>query len=285
MVVDSLPLIPDDLPPSTSIVDIMEESQAWFQFQGPPQQTLPQFQVLPRIQALPQFQALPQDGPPLPPDALVPPMPVRQQLSAADISSAKGTLATYIRRVLLGKLSHEEAQALEAAWRRRSCGVRELTKRLLDRWPVVQHEAAKHLSLIELASIYPPKGVQLGRLISLDDATLARHVFVEIVGYPDDIFEKLRRLHYLPVERVDEPPRKRGKATGSFAEPVCASSATSGACGSCALSTLRLVRSRMHLHGVGHDELRRTRRGHQLLPLLRSSVRHRRHSEACEAPA
>ena len=107
---------------------------------------------------------------------------------------------------------------------------------MLNRWPVVQHEAAKHLSLIALASIYPPKGAQFGRLISLDDAPLARHVFVEIVGYPDDILKKLRQLHYLPVKRVDEPPRKRVKATGSFADsdPVCASSATSVACGSCA---------------------------------------------------
>jgi hypothetical protein len=42
----------------------------------------------------------------------------------------------------------------------------------------------------------------------------------------------LRQLHYLPVERVHEPPRKRVKATGSFADsdPVCASSATSVAC-------------------------------------------------------
>jgi hypothetical protein len=96
----------------------------------------------------------------------------------------------------------------------------------------VQQQAAKHLSLNELESINPPQGKHLGRMIGLEDVTLARHVFVEIVGYPDDIFTKLRQLHY--VESVDAPPPKRGKATGTFADPVCASSATSGAGGSCA---------------------------------------------------
>jgi hypothetical protein len=61
---------------------------------------------------------------------------------------------------------------------------------------------------------------------------LARRVFVDIVGFPDFVFTKLRQLH--DSRSVDEPPSKRGKATGSFAEPVCASSATSVACGSCA---------------------------------------------------
>jgi hypothetical protein len=74
----------------------------------------------------------------------------------------------------------------------------------------VQQEAANHVSLIELASIYPPKGKQLGRLIGLDDAMLARHVFVGIVGFPDDIFAKLHHLHFF--ESDDESSRKRVKA-------------------------------------------------------------------------
>jgi hypothetical protein len=151
--------------------------------------------------------------PPWPPEALVPFITSsrrRQQLSRADISSVKDTLATYIRRVYLGKLPRDEAQALEADWSRRSCGVRELASRLLLRWPVVQQEAANHVSLIELASIYPPKGKQLGRLIGLDDAMLARHVFVGIVGFPDDIFAKLHHLHFF--ESDDESSRKRVKA-------------------------------------------------------------------------
>ena len=155
-----------------------------------------------------------------------------RQLSPADISSVKDTLATYIRRVYLDKLPRDDGKALEADWSRRSCGVRELASRLLWRWPVVQQEAANHLSLNELARIYPPKGKQLGRLIGLDDVVLARHIFVGIVGFPDFIFSKLRQLH--DFESVDEPPRKRGRATGSFADPVCASSATSVACASCA---------------------------------------------------
>ena len=159
-------------------------------------------------------------------------MPVRQQLSPADISIAKGTLSTYIRRVYLDKLPPDDGKALEADWNRRSCGVSELASRLLLRWPFVQQEAANHLSFIELASIHRPKGKQLRRLIGLEDVGLARHVFVRIVGFPDDIFTKLRQLHDL--ESVHEPPSKRGKATGSFADPVCASSATSVACGSCA---------------------------------------------------
>ena len=185
-----------------------------------------------------EFEALPQSFPPWPPstplpapEAFVPSMTLRQ-LSPADVSSVKDTLATYIRRVYLDKLPRDDGKALEADWSRRSCGVRELASRLLWRWPVVQQEAANHLSLNELARIYPPKGKQLGRLIGLDDVVLARHIFVGIVGFPDFIFSKLRQLH--DFESVDEPPRKRGRATGSFADPVCASSATSVACASCA---------------------------------------------------
>jgi hypothetical protein len=202
-------IIPDDLPPSTGIVDIMEEVAACHRafLPWPPCTSLPA------------------------PEAIVPSMPVRQQLSLADISNAKGTLTTYIRRVYLDQLPCADRKALEVDWKRRSCGVRELASRLLVRWPAVRQEAANHLSLIELASIYLPQGKHPGRIIGLDDVVLASHVFVDIVGFPDFIFTKLRQLH--DFRSVDEPPSKRVKATGS-SDTATASSATSVACGGCA---------------------------------------------------